>query len=1753
MSVQNVANRWIENGLTQLGIKPILNSAFETLSVTGPGYCNVNTDKFTGLPGQPASTNQIILEKEPYGPANCNQYASLIKPGVNPLTLRGISNPGVIGPVSDSPICLQTCDYMEGAVPIRGTCSNICLRTTQYCTGDKCNNDAPGGLADWMGTPISGPNIGTWGSAINKQLSAGKNGSNGYNNPITLFSEPQMKFGFVTEGCECHSSTPRIAGGTLFDWEQGVNGPGSGPFTLNTDAGVMSEVWNGQGECDTWENTNQNNLLQSTCNLDIIKYAQTCAWCKTAALIIPSVQSDQTYPPSKTVGNFSLLGTGTSVVNPSYCTFGADSSGNYTIDNGDCLGFGANGTVRIPCNHPIVSNLDCPVTDPSSQKIGLSCNVPAQYRLTGQSCAFVQIQDLLFMSKLAGSNSNNYWISYSDGNFSVNLSGSTDTSRSSGGAGSIAYSQVITGGRQIAITFPNGTLASALLSYLQSQFIFASEIDSSVAQGTGASLNNPQNSTQSVISLTINTGFYAKIGTIQGIQYQYTDSKSGGICLCNGIRTVSTNQCGSGCSWTPGTASYYDGNVTINYSTGNLGVTMSGTWNSRSQTNVVNITFPDNLDANTIIYYVNSQFASATAPNSQAVNLVASLAYPNPGPQISSYAMSYYAFGQGEDAKTGGIVDPGNCNIKLDGTQFTGTWQNNTDTTQPWLGKQGIACDFFPNQGTCQTMLYDPNASGDCQICDSDLWKWIPGGVDAVVDPSNTLHNLAISAYIPKLQNLKIDSTCQQVSLSPNSYAISYCGIGIGNNSCQNVCGQNCAEMNWETGGTPLPLSTSSTSSLTASAPSIVDNLITETGGLNIPTGSGSGACANSMCERNPVLTLRGTSEEENIKLVTNWMNGIFDLSEFHGVSSGIQNTTTPDLRAYGISSELEKRTIKAMRCCLGINPGFQSSDGGINGSAKTAPDADPYGGLEMWDLYDCPPGTMCPNSDTCKNLYKSVLDGSNQNVTMNLNDFGASSYPNGFSLDRDATSGTSEDILLNPAYYAKAYCEMASGGSSKNMTTVMGLDDEINTICRKTMYNYCSSPVEVDVINDSNYWNAPIGASSPPSDNLNYSKTTYELPLKIFTQGCNMWFKNQLQEVMPSDYGTRDMLIGSACQRLQVDGWYNPIGPDQSPLLQSFVTNDGKIKDKSGYVFDLSYVGSANQTSGDGSIPGLLANTCNCFLLGSKCQGSSGSNCSYQYCGAGIENPLVIDFGHSAGIINPLNQPVDLTPYTDKLGLNGDSSWTKYQDVVAPSWTTGLDSTNFTCAKGNAPQGMTISGNESGGSSNCFTGCNYINEYDVCWNASPINRKYSGELLGGNTKWNCKFNEGFSNINICDPTQSDSYSCFGNCENGTTKKDGTQFPNCGTQTWFDSNLSLSPGEIKAKQNRSLSKSNVMDTPYWQNFYSGASEQVSSASIPNIGSIYNPSRSELASDSTCGSPASIKPYNLQFTSQNQCIISQGISTNNQGVISGSVGVSQLGSCNTNSIFQGHNQYDFLTYMGSNDCTGQDTICWNNNNFCLTDGSNGIPAGENCMACGSSKLSSIDAPTKPNTCCLSPNLSNDPGYQTANTDILNKVTLGDSQTVSYFCSSTSCPIGSTDLGTLQASCGTNFTCSGKTDQTSCEGCEYCKWQPIYSSGPGNVPIDTGNKQCVAVCPSSPQNGWNGVNSAPVTSPASSPASSPVTSPVTSPDNSGVTGVTGVTGTIPNLSNADIVFTVVGIVLLVAFIINAVVVWKKSRKL
>ena len=609
----------------------------------------------------------------------------------------------------------------------------------------------------------------------------------------------------------------------------------------------------------------------------------------------------------------------------------------------------------------------------------------------------------------------------------------------------------------------------------------------------------------------------------------------------------------------------------------------------------------------------------------------------------------------------------------------------------------GSECQFADNQGTCPEFSRNwiPDSTGDCNICDSTYWNWIPGGWQAVVNSTDPLNQIAQIAYIPKNQTVpgpttynaipygsselkqngkteyfgadklyKDDPSCYQPN-TPDTQ-VPYCGLqGSSVNTCDNLC-KECSVMSWDTsisaGPTVVDASETSdnTNSLLATSGQITSNTCGQTiwgpsptvwspvveidlessseqaardaasaTGLNMnPPPSQS---ARPICERNPVLTLRGTSDSENQSLVNDWLSGKMSTSKYGGTQDIQDPTASP--------TELQNRIIKAMRCCLGLAPGFQSVDGN-GGSPKTGPGTDSLTpnvpGSERWLQEDCPPGVVCPSSQTCKQLFQTVMNGDNPNLQMDLNDFGSMYFPKSYSLDgTDGTKPISNVTdMLNPAYYAKAYCELMSGGANKNasgqLDSPLGFDDEINTMCRKAMYKYCSSPVEVSLITDGNYWSNPLASTTSTNTNTsNYFMSSYSLPLNIFSESCYNWFSQELTNVLPSDYGTRDMLLGSACQRLQVDGWYNPANPAGSPLLTSFVNSTGQITDVNGRVLDLTHshgpppysgVGTfsaTDTTSPTSGIPALLQQTCSCFLLGSTCTG----NCSYQYCSMGTNN----------------------------------------------------------------------------------------------------------------------------------------------------------------------------------------------------------------------------------------------------------------------------------------------------------------------------------------------------------------------------------------------------------------------------------------------------------------------------------------------------------------------------------------------------
>ena len=218
----------------------------------------------------------------------------------------------------------------------------------------------------------------------------------------------------------------------------------------------------------------------------------------------------------------------------------------------------------------------------------------------------------------------------------------------------------------------------------------------------------------------------------------------------------------------------------------------------------------------------------------------------------------------------------------------------------------------------------------------------------------------------------------------------------------------------------------------------------------------------------------------------------------------------------------------------------------------------------------------------------------------------------------------------------------------------------------------------------------------------------------------------------------------------------------------------------------------------------------------------------------------------------------------------------------------------NFTCADGQPLSGTTMKTTtelEGGatGASSCFRGCNYVNEYDVCWNAAPTTRKFSSDMFGL-PGWSCGNTEGFNNMDSCNPYSTQS--CFGECDINATNTQGKPIPNCGTITWFNAPLGLNPAEVALKAGNRPAINNY---PYWQNYYSNVNtnSNVYSVNLPGLGTITNPiGATSIAADQTyCGvNGTGIKPYNLTINTPSGCEITQTTAFNNQGIIAGTVGI-----------------------------------------------------------------------------------------------------------------------------------------------------------------------------------------------------------------------------------------------------------------------
>ena len=917
---------------------------------------------------------------------------------------------------------------------------------------------------------------------------------------------------------------------------------------------------------------------------------------------------------------------------------------------------------------------------------------------------------------------------------------------------------------------------------------------------------------------------------------------------------------------------------------------------------------------------------------------------------------------------------------------------------------------------------------------------------------------------------------------------------------------------------------------------------------------------SHTMCARNHNLTGYGESDKENGYLANLWLQGKWDMSQYTGKNNDIieENIT---------EEEKKQRKTEAIRCCLGLSPLYETT--------TKSPEHDPNLAAERHKY--CRPGYVCPSSDACKDLFLDLFDNIQEGEiisrdTINYYQFGEA-FPEGYQLE--GSSELSDEIMENPSYYAKAYCEMMSGGTfGENIDAVNGCahDSNAEINCRKAMYNYCSEPVQVNI-------------QDPDGVGIGIDVKKIGYPLRVFSDTCKDWCsQHKLSDSLPSQNGVCDMAIGKTCQQLQVDGWIDPTNWGNSKLL--------KFADSGGMWIENPDIEpqSSKELKVFGTHENLTAkrikNVCGCFLMGSEC---GSENCSVSYCGAGTD-------GNKGPGMASFRDNKDYKPSVryncgDELNVDGNyvnevicdmkNVYDYDGDPEARGWTDNINKDTFSCY---------VDGNKDIG---CFNGCNYVNTNDSCWMASPEERKQdlvfdiyqkeSFNSLKHVNNWECKDDPVGDS---CKSYKTDTIGCFGTCSiNDYTLKNPKG--NCGTSEWFDHRMNINPSEVNYKQRTELIKHFGVDTkpnvsyywPQWQNFYTYWDQIPQSTSkqdpyteynIPGWGDYKTGSNGKPVSfdgsgDGTsidqrdknvctfpsCADPDSVKPYRYYKNSvecPSNCSVSMQTNLNNQGAIIGGIVSSLNGkfACQTNenwnlTAISNSNNATYIGLMGLNDCSNQLAKLDNNNctkctldskdPYCL-DCKQLLECGYGSDVCIDSTRLGVDPETnedvisgdncnvciqpKSEICCVSPNIN--PYNNTTEKILWDKANSGENsllQTlgnkVSYICSK-SCPNGSVNLKDLENKNCEGIMCVDRTE-SNCADCETCTWtqEDKYNLIEGH---------CSAQCPLPPlsNKGWGfEFSDVPPYSVETSPSTSPSTSPpiITSNSNT-INVVVGVVG-------------------------------------
>lgn len=877
--------------------------------------------------------------------------------------------------------------------------------------------------------------------------------------------------------------------------------------------------------------------------------------------------------------------------------------------------------------------------------------------------------------------------------------------------------------------------------------------------------------------------------------------------------------------------------------------------------------------------------------------------------------------------------------------------------------------DCYGDQpGRCRNGRCDGTYQLDCNICNSRLWDYVPGGWEAVADPTNPLHTIANMSYVAKYQKI------------PGHPTLPFCRRELGpvdDGSYDNCGGQVCAigsQDDWEDDknrGDTVWKNVPNNSDIAAlgrdEKSCKYSRYINNTTEKLIPQ-------LTVICQRNPQLSGQGLYDnnpeeptKSNYQIAMNWATGYLDLSDY-----GIPK------QKYFSDEQTKNNLLETLRCCNGLppKPGMKISD--------------------------CMPATTCPGNKFCRDIHMAIPQ-------LPYYD----SYKFGHDTQWDPATSKS------PEHYLKMYCEIATKQFPK--------DPQLIPFCRRTMYDYAAKPVEV-----------AIGG---------YRQDTQKLPLRIFDQSTINWCNWQkltdnkvlstLEYSLPDQEGVCDMLLGRACQKLQADGWITEDG-NNSPIL------------------GIAKGGAWSETSGathTGLTADRISQVCGCFLLGSECDAG---NCSYSYCGSGAKCETAKDRTYCETLGCRWESESNMCTYPSDINRE-----VRIGDRVLPEWTTNFNEDTFSC--------------KNSSNNSCHTNCNYVNTYDVCWNASPSERVVP--VARDTNIWNC---DG-GNCN-------GEYTCEGECTTDTMGQ-----PNCGTNSWFSdpcvsaTNADECGKKIQCKwdggrcftvlgkdapnDGSDTFNEKVNSWVNWQNSYTQYANRItiSGMSINNL-SISSPKNIFKLCHTNCATNTyGIKPYGKDIGCTQECELLQNISNFNMGQYTGSTinmtnkAMQQCGILLNSSASDPNISREFINYMGDiNNCT---TNC-DNSKICID-----VKTGDNCNTCKSPKS---------HVCCISAktvgeNISennmkcypNDPLNATDLRTCSGFITQSDceargtsckwmeeevflnkriynvigSNKVSYICQE-SCPKGSIDILNLQKSCTKD--CKDYTSQDDCNTCTYCTW-------------------------------------------------------------------------------------------------------------